>query len=160
MEIKTIFLAIALLTTFSSCSEVIDNPTAEPSQESVQLEITISDKIESKTLATDEGETYSVTWTGTETVSVNGQHSKAIDVDASNPKCAVFTFDGVTAPYASVYPASACKSVSGITGTVCLPSEQRYVKDSFDPNAALMLGYSQQEGKVEFHHAVSYLDVK
>lgn len=160
MDIKTIFLAIALLTTFSSCSEVIDNPATEPSQESVQLEITISDKIESKTLATDEGETYSVTWTGTETVSVNGQHSKAIDVDASNPKCAVFTFDGVTAPYASVYPASACKSVSGITGTVCLPSEQRYVKDSFDPDAALMLGYSQQEGKVEFHHAVSYLDVK
>ena len=160
MEIKTMFLAVALLTTFSSCSEVIDNPGTEPSQESVQLEITISDKIESKTLATDEGETYSITWTGTETVSVNGQHSKAIEVDADNPKRAVFTFDGVTAPYASVYPAAACKSVSGMTGTVFLPSEQKYVSGTFDPDAALMIGYSQQEGKVEFHHAVSYLDVK
>ena len=160
MEIKPMFLAIALLTTFCSCSEVNDNPDTEPSQESVQLEITISDKIESKTLATDEGETYSVTWTGTETVFVNGQHSKTIEVDADNPKRAVFTFDGVSAPYASVYPAAACKSVSGTTGTVCLPSEQRYVSGSFDPDAAVMIGYSQQEGKVEFHHAVSYLNVK
>ena len=134
------FLAIALLTTFSSCSEVIDNPSTEPSQESVQLEITISDKIESKTLATDEGETYSITWTGTETVSVNGQHSKAIEVDADNPKRAEFTFDNVSAPYASVYPAAACKSVSGMTGTVFLPSVQKYVSGTFDPDAALMIG--------------------
>ena len=151
------FLAIALLTTFSSCSEVIDNPGTEPSQESVQLEITISDKIESKTLATDEGETYSITWTGTEKVSVNGVESQSITVDDKNPKCAVFTFNKVEAPYASVYPAEACKSVSGTTGTVCLPSEQKYVSGTFDPDAALMIGYSQQEGKVEFHHATSYI---
>lgn len=157
METKTMFLAIALLTTFSSCSEAIDNHDTDSPQKSVQLEIAISDKIQSKTVATDEGEIYSVTWTGTETVSVNGQHSKAIEVDADNPKRAVFTFDNVSAPYASVYPASACKSVSGTTGTVFLPSEQKYVAGSFDPDAALMVGYSNQEGKVEFHHAMSYL---
>ena len=28
---------------------------------------------------------------------------------------------------------------------------------SFDPDAALMVGYSDQEGTLEFHHAVSYL---
>ena len=28
---------------------------------------------------------------------------------------------------------------------------------SFDPDAALMVGYSEQEGTLEFHHAVSYL---
>ena len=160
MDTKTMFIAIALLTAFCSCSEAIDTPDTESSQKSVQLEIAISDEIGSKTIAADNGETYSVTWTGTETVSVNGQHSKTIDVDADNPKSAVFTFDGVSAPYASVYPATACKSVSGTTGTVCLPSEQRYVSGSFDPDAAVMIGYSQQEGKVEFHHAVSYLNVK
>ena len=154
------FLAIALLTTFSSCSEAIDTPDTDSSQKSVQLEIAISDKIQSKTVATDEGEIYSVTWTGAETVSVNSQHSKAIEVDADNPKRAEFTFDNVSAPYASVYPAAACKSVSGMTGTVFLPSVQKYVSGTFDPDAALMIGYSQQEGKVEFHHAVSYLDVK
>ena len=82
METKTMFLAIALLTTFSSCSEAIDTHDTDSPQKSVQLEIAISDKIQSKTVATDEGEIYSVTWTGTETVSVNGQHSKAIEVDA------------------------------------------------------------------------------
>lgn len=157
METKTMFLAIALLTTFSSCSEAIDTPDTDSPQKSVQLEIAISDKIQSKTVATDEGEIYSVTWTGTETVSVNGQHSKAIEVDADNPKRAVFTFDNVSVPYASVYPAAACKSVSGVTGTVFLPSEQKYVAGSFDPDAALMVGYSNQEAKVEFHHATSYL---
>ena len=154
MEIKTIFFSLALVAACSSCSEAINTLNE---QENVQLELTISDQIHSKTLASDKGDVYSVTWTGTEKVSVNGKESQSISVDSENPKRAVFTFDEVDAPYASVYPAAACKSVSGTTGTVSLPAEQKYTAGSFDPDAALMIGYSEQEGKVEFHHAVSYL---
>ena len=136
------------------CTEELEN-NQQP--ETVQLEATIFDNAASKTVASDEGDTYSITWTGTEKVSVNGQESLSIEVNTANPKRAVFSFDRVTAPYVSVYPSSACKSISGMTGIVSLPSEQKFVSGSFDPDAALMVGYSEQNGVVEFHHAVSYM---
>jgi len=148
------FFSIAFVAALCSCSEAIDTPQEH---DSVKLEVTISDKIASKTAVSDEGDVYSVTWTGTEKVCVNGQVSQSINVDAANPKRAMFAFSNVAAPYASVYPSAACMNVAGKTGTVYLPSEQKYVAGSFDPDAALMVGYSEQGGKVEFHHAVSYL---
>ena len=151
MTIKRISVAV-IMAAFCACTAELDS-----TKEYVQLAATISDEIDSKTTASDEGDKYSVTWTGREIVSVNGQHSQTIDVDVENPKRAVFTFSGVSAPYASVYPASACKSVSGTTGTVYLPSEQKYVSGSFDSDAALMIGYSEEEGKVTFSHVVSYM---
>ena len=154
------FFAMALVAACCSCSEAIDtpqDPETRPSTGSVQLEATISGQIDSKTVASDEGEIYSVTWTGTEKVSVNGMESLDIEVDADNARCAVFTFDEVSAPYASVYPAASFRTILGTTGIVFLPSEQKCVAGSFDPEAALMVGYSEQEGKIEFHHAVSYL---
>lgn len=151
MTIKRISVAV-IMAAFCACTAELDS-----TKEYVQLAATISDEIDSKTTASDEGDKYSVTWTGREIVSVNGQQSQAIEVDADNPKRAVFTFSGVSAPYTSVYPASACKSVSGTTGTVYLPSEQKYVSGSFDPDAALMIGYSEEEGKVTFSHVVSYM---
>lgn len=153
MTIKRISVAV-IMAAFCACTAELDS-----TKEYVQLAATISDEIDSKTTASDEGDKYSVTWTGREIVSVNGQHSQTIDVDVENPKRAVFTFSGVSAPYVSVYPASACKSVSGTTGTVYLPSEQKYVSGSFDPDAALMIGYSEEEGKVTFSHVVSYMNI-
>ena len=121
MTIKRISVAV-IMAAFCACTAELDS-----TKEYVQLAATISDEIDSKTTASDEGDKYSVTWTGTDIVSVNGQQSQAIEVDVDNPKRAVFTFGVVTPPYSSVYPASACKSVSGTTGTVYLPSEQKYV---------------------------------
>lgn len=132
-------------------------PEDEPALENGQLKVTISENMVTKTVASDNGDSYSVTWTGTEKISVNGKESLSIEVDAANPKRAVFAFDQVSAPYASVYPAAACMSVSGATGTVFLPAEQEYVEGSFDSDAALMVGYGKNEGRLEFHHAVSYL---
>ena len=144
--------AIALIVACCSCSEPINTPS-----ETLQLEAVISDQIATRTIASDQGDSYSVTWTGTEKVSVNGIESKSVDVDDENPKRALFTFDNVVAPYASVYPAASCLNVSGTTGTVFLPSEQKFVAGSFDPDAALMVGYSGKEGTISFNHAVSYL---
>ena len=122
---KTLFCAV-LMAVCCGCAEELEN---SQQQENVQLEATIFENAASKTVASDEGDTYSITWTGTEKVSVNGQESSSIEVNAENPKCAVFTFSGVTAPYASVYPSSACKSVSGKTGIISIPAEQKYVSD-------------------------------
>ena len=154
MIIKKIIFIAVLIAVCCACSTELDSLQE---QESVQLSLTISDKTDSKTVASDNGDKFSVTWTGSEKVSVNGVVSQSMNVDPENPKRAVFTFGVVTPPYSSVYPASACKSVSGLTGTVTLPSEQKFVAGSFDPDAALMVGYSEQEGTLEFHHAVSYL---
>ena len=154
MIIKKIIVIAVLIAVCCACSAELDSLQE---QESVQLSLTISDKTDSKTVASDNGDKFSVTWTGSEKVSVNGVVSQSMNVDPENPKRAVFTFGVVTPPYSSVYPASACKSVSGLTGTVTLPSEQKFVARSFDPDAALMVGYSDQEGTLEFHHAVSYL---
>ena len=148
------FFSIALVAACCSCSEPVEIPQES---ESLQLEAVIYDQMSSKTLASDNGDVFSVTWTGTDAISVNGKESLSIEVDATNARCAVFTFDEVYAPYVSVYPAAACKSVSGTAGTVFLPSEQKYVAGSFDSDAALMVGYGKQTGKIEFHHAVSYL---
>ena len=154
MIIKKIIFIAVLIAVCCACSTELDSLQE---QESVQLAVTISDKTDSKTVASDNGDRFSVTWTGSEKVSVNGVVSQSMNVDPENPKRAVFTFGVVIPPYSSVYPASACKSVSGLTGTVTLPSEQKFVAGSFDPDAALMVGYSDQEGTLEFHHAVSYL---
>ena len=154
MIIKKIGFIAVWIAACCACSAELDTLHE---QESVQLAVTISDNADSKTAASDEGDKFSVTWTGSEKVSVNGVVSQSMNIDPENPKRAVFTFGVVTPPYSSVYPASACKSVSGLTGTVTLPSEQKFVAGSFDPDAALMVGYSEQEGTLEFHHAVSYL---
>ena len=152
--IRNIFLCTALTAVCVSCMEVLD----DHQQGSVLLKATISDNASSKTTALDEGDSYSITWTGSEKVSVNGLESSSVEVDEDNPKRAVFTFSNMVAsPYACVYPSSAYVSLSGMTGTVRLPSEQKYISGSFDPDAALMVGYCEKEGQVDFHHAVSYL---
>ena len=120
--IKKIVFIAASVAVCCACSDELDNHRG---QTLVQLVATISDEVNSKTVATDEGQTYSVTWTGTEKVAVNGQHSKTIEVDTDNPKRAVFTFDGISAPYASVYPAAASKSTLQSCGVV-------YVYKCFD----------------------------
>ena len=108
MIIKKIGFIAVWIAACCACSAELDTLHE---QESVQLAVTISDNADSKTAASDEGDKFSVIWTGTEKVSVNGQQSRSIVVDAENPKRAVFTFGVVTPPYSSVYPASACKSV-------------------------------------------------
>ena len=169
MDIRNVFFGIALVAACISCSggsgKPLDTqgpqtPEDEPALENGQLSATISDNMETKTVASDIGGSYSVTWTGTEKISANGKESQSIEVDAANPKRAVFTFDQVSAPYTCVYPAAACMSVSGTAGTVFLPSEQKYVEGSFDSDAALMVGYSENTGMLDFKHAVSYLLVK
>ena len=116
-----------------------------------------------KTTLVDNGESYSVNWTSDDVISVNGQESIALTVDAANAKKAKFTFaEELTTPYHSVYPASAYKaeSLADGTATVVIPAVQTYAEKNFDPAAAIMLGYSEVAGSLAFEHAVSYMQIK
>ena len=116
-----------------------------------------------KTTLVDNGESYSVNWTSDDVISVHGQESIALTVDAANAKKAKFTFaEELSTPYYSVYPASAYKaaSLADGTATVVIPAEQAYIEGNVDPDAAIMLGYSDEAGSLAFEHVVSYMQIK
>ena len=141
-----------------------DEPTQTPeTNEGVNvLEVTSPSNL-TKTTLVDNGDYYSVNWTANDVISVNGQESSGLTVDTENAKKAVFTFEEkVSAPYCSVYPASAYKAESLADGiaTVVIPAEQTYADGNFDPAAAIMIGYSEEAGKLTFEHAVAYMQIK
>lgn len=97
-----------------------------------------------------------VIWQKNDRIVVNGQKSTGITI-GSDPSKAQFTLPYAGAPLYALYPGDAY--VSGSTyGSVELAAEQAYVKDSFDPAAALMCAYSPEPGSsLSFKHGVSYL---
>ena len=126
------------------------------------LEVTSPSDL-TKTTLVDNGNFYSVNWTSSDVISVNGQESQSLAVNASDAKKAAFTFaEELSTPYCSVYPASACKegSLAEGTATVVIPAEQTYAEGDFDPSAAIMIGYSELAGKLPFEHAVAYMQIK
>jgi len=155
---------VCLLAAMAAAGCLKDEPTQTPEiNEGVNvLEVTSPSNL-TKTTLTDNGDYYSVSWTADDVISVNGQESSDLTVDAENANKAVFTFEEkVSAPYCSVYPASAYKaeSLSEGTATVIIPAEQTYVEGNFDPTAAIMIGYSETAGKLAFEHAVAYMKIK
>lgn len=155
---------ICFLAVIAAAGCLKDEPTQTPEiNEGVNvLEVTSPSNL-TKTTLTDNGDYYSVNWTANDVISVNGQESSGLTVDTENAKKAVFTFEEkVSAPYCSVYPASAYKaeSLSEGTATVIIPAEQAYADGDFDPAAAIMVGYSETAGKLAFEHAVAYMQIK
>ncbi|MBO4475848.1 MAG: fimbrillin family protein [Bacteroidales bacterium] len=104
----------------------------------------------------------SCTWTDGDVVVVNGETSTGVEV-LDGGKAARFTFPIIDAPYYGIYPASAYVASSfdpdnDKYGSVVVPSLQNYVAGSFDPEAAIMVGVQQEEGKgIAFNHAMAYL---
>ena len=155
---------ICFLAVIAAAGCLKDEPTQTPeTNEGVNvLEVTSPSNL-TKTTLVDNGDYYSVNWTVNDVISVNGQESSGLTVDTENAKKAVFTFEEkVSAPYCSVYPASAYKPESLVDGqaTVVIPAEQTYVEGDFDPAAAIMIGYSETAGKLAFEHAVAYMQIK
>ena len=158
---KNIFILLALLAAGCQKNEPMEAPEVENGR--YAIEVTSPSAVESKTTLVDNGEYYSVNWTASDVISVNGQESADLTVDTGNARKAVFTFDDeVSAPYCSVYPASAYKAESLVDGqaTVVIPAEQTYVEGDFDSAAAIMIGYSETAGKLAFEHAVAYMQIK
>ncbi len=111
-----------------------------------------------KTTMAPNGEGYSVNWSENDAISVNGKTSSSIEIDADNAKSATFTVAGVEAPCCAVYPAAVASDFDAVSATITLPAAQNYVADSFDPAAAVMLGYmGEGEDALAFSHAMTYL---
>lgn len=111
-----------------------------------------------KTTMAPNGENYSVLWSADDAISVNGAASSAIEIAADNAKSATFTVSGVAAPCCAVYPAAVASDFTATSAVVTLPATQKYAVGSFDPAAAVMLGYmAEEEGTLAFSHAMTYL---
>ena len=160
---KSIIILSAAVVLTAGCMKNEPVQTPENGTSGFSIEAVSPDNLMTRTTLVDNGETYSVNWLSTDKISVNGQESSALTVDQENAKKAVFTFENeVSAPYSSVYPASAFKaeSLSEGTATVTIPAEQAYADGDFDPAAAIMVGYSETAGKIAFEHAVAYMQIK
>ncbi|MBQ2113158.1 MAG: exo-alpha-sialidase [Bacteroidales bacterium] len=101
---------------------------------------------------------YSVLWNTGDAISVNGKKSTSMTIDPSDPKSATFVVDGINYPCSAVYPSALASDFNAGKAVVTLPAKQTYREGSFDPAAAVMLGYVAEDGQsLDFSHAMSYL---
>ena len=154
MKKSVIVAGLVLAAVLASCEKKIEQSLV-PS-DSVQLEATFA----SDTRTSLDGLVCS--WSNDDAVVVNGETSTGVEVLAGG-KVAKFTFPIIDAPYYGIYPASAYVADSfqpdnAKYGSVVVPKVQNWVKGSFDPAAAIMVGKQDEEGKgIAFSHAMSYI---
>lgn len=154
MKNNVIIAGLILTAALVSCEKKIEQNIA-PSG-TVRLEATIAS--DSKTSL----DGLICSWNNDDAVVVNGETSTGIEILAGG-KAAYFSFPIIDAPYYGIYPASAYVNASfdpdnGAYGRITVPGNQTWVKGSFDPAAAIMVGIQEEEGKgIAFKHAMSYL---
>lgn len=152
---KALFISGAVLTiALSACDKQVELNIVPAN--TVTLEAVFAD--DTKTAVNG----LSCTWSDGDAVVVNGETSTGVEILAAG-KAARFTFPIIDAPYYGIYPASAYVASSFDPdnekyGNVVIPSVQNYVAGSFDPNAAIMVGVQEEDGKgIAFSHAMAYL---
>ncbi|MBO4447256.1 MAG: hypothetical protein J5764_03925, partial [Bacteroidales bacterium] len=139
---KVVFSAVAALLCLNACSL-----KEAPESHYMVLEAGIND---SRTVLDD---ITKVLWQDTDEICVNGQKSTSVTL-SEDCSLAQFTLPLLDPPFEAIYPASAW-----VEGKAVLPEQQRYVPQSFDPRAALMLSYSASGNSMFFSHASSYLKI-
>lgn len=163
---KKIFYISLALTTFVAVScekeNFSENVNQTPEVEALVLEAVapadvMPAPLGTKTAMVPNGDNYSVNWSENDVISVNGVTSSAISIADDNAKSATFTLSGVNTPCCAVYPASVASAFEATSAVVTLPATQNYIAGTFDPSAAVMLGYVAEEGPLAFSHAMSYL---
>lgn len=162
---KIFYISLALIASAAvSCvkEDMTDNDTPVVEGKTLVLEAVApadvtADPLGTKTTMVPNDENYSVNWSANDAISVNGVASSSIEIAADNAKSATFTVSGVEAPCCAVYPAAVASGFDAASATVTLPAIQKYTADSFDPAAAVMLGYMEEEGTLSFSHAMAYL---
>ena len=110
-----------------------------------------------KTTMVPNEETYSVHWSENDAISVNGVTSTQTEIDSENAKSATFIVENINYPLRAVYPSVVASGFEAASALVTLPATQNYAEGSFDPAAAVMLGYMEEEGTLSFSHAMAYL---
>lgn len=162
-KILNISLALMTLAAVSCVKEDINDNNVPVEEGTLVIEAAApadvtANPFGTKTTMAPNGENYSVLWSADDVISVNGAASSAIEIDADNAKSATFTVSGVAAPCCAVYPAAVASDFTATSAVVTLPATQNYAEGSFDPEAAVMLGYmAEEEGTLAFSHAMTYL---
>lgn len=162
---KIFYISFALIASAAvSCvkEDMTDNDTPVVEGKTLILEAVApadvtANPFGTKTTMVPNGENYSVNWSANDAISVNGVESSSIEIAADNAKSATFTVSGVEAPCCAVYPAAVASDFTATSAVVTLPATQNYAEGSFDPAAAVMLGYMEEEGTLSFSHAMAYL---
>ena len=159
-HISLALLAIAAVSCVKDNIEDNNVPVAEGTlvlEAAAPADVT-ANPVGTKTTMSPNGDNYSVFWSENDAISVNGVASSAIEIAADNAKSATFTVSGVAAPCCAVYPAAVASGFTATSAVVTLPATQKYAEGSFDPAAAVMLGYmAEEEGTLAFSHAMTYL---
>lgn len=162
-KILNISLALMTLAAVSCVKEDINDNNAPVEEGTLVIEAAApadvtANPFGTKTTMAPNGENYSVLWSADDAISVNGAASSAIEIAADNAKSATFTVSGVAAPCCAVYPAAVASDFTATSAVVTLSATQKYAEGSFDPAAAVMLGYmAEEEGTLAFSHAMTYL---
>ncbi len=114
---------------------------------------------ESKTALGDKsGSTYSIFWTSSDVLCVNGNNSTSVSVK-SDARQASFTFSGtLNSPYNAICPASAVKSYSAGTYSIDLPAVQGWTEGGYDPAAAVICG-TGSNADVTLSNAMAFLRI-
>ena len=148
------FFILASVLIFASCINEMESgqtDTDGADEGSFVLEVSIDDPTRTA-LGSSDASVYHTVWNEGDMISVNGIMSYPVPAESAGKSKAAFSFDGFPMlPLNLLYPATE------ETAFVEFPITQTYVKDSFDPRAAVMYGTSDGFENVFLAHLSSVL---
>lgn len=163
---KKIMLSLCVLAALVSCAKELDS--AFNAVENENAAVAAAGKTIVRAGLAEAQKTYlgpvsgnarPVHWQETDAIQINGVNSTSIEIRQDNPAVANFTIGGIVEyPYYAAYPAARASGYKDNTVLVNVPAVQNYVEGTYDPNAAVMLGYAA-EGEVAFKNAMSFLKI-
>ncbi|MBQ7876834.1 MAG: hypothetical protein IJ314_00340 [Bacteroidales bacterium] len=148
------FFILASVLIFASCINEMESgqtDTDGADEGSFVLEVSIDDPTRTA-LGSSDASVYHTVWNEGDMISVNGIMSYPVPAESAGKSKAAFSFDGFPMlPLNLLYPATE------ETAFVEFPITQTYVKDSFDPRAAVMYATSAGFENVSLSHLSSLL---
>lgn len=146
---KKILLLFPVFLAAAGCIRELPSPESAP--EARDFTVTLPQNESSRTLLGAKASgAYKTLWQQGDQISVNGLSSEPLG--SGGTATGTFRIKGdILAPYNVLYPASDTED------KVSLPSVQRYVSDSFDPDALPMWGAVDGLGEIRMEHFCSIL---
>lgn len=148
------FFILSSVLIFASCINEMESgqtDTEGADEGSFVLEVSIDDPTRTA-LGSSDASVYHTVWNEGDVISVNGIMSYPVPAESAGKSKAAFSFDGFPMlPLNILYPATEKSDL------VEFPMTQTYVKDSFDPCAAVMYGTSDGFENVSLAHLSSVL---